>query len=306
VVSLLATFASVSKRKVGAFASTLAFSICAALVLPQAAPFFGSSVISGVHNASIVRFGGDITVSGTVNGDVVSIGGNVRLEPRASVTGSVMTFLGDVNLPADTRKVGGVSAVLGRFHSDAIQNVPAQSANLPGLSAASALQPFKNLLGSDNWHWVYLILIAVCATAIQLLNWQPKLEPHFKHESGRATGIGLLLVILTLPLATLGGLSLIGAPFAILLSSFTVFALTAGMGLSCSILGTSILEYLEIKLEPWVSSLLGLSLYAVTLFVPVLAVSLWLLGGAWGAGALILAWRQHELRLPKSLQTIIE
>ena len=86
-------------------------------------------MIAGVHNASIVRFGGDITVSGTVNGDVVSIGGNVRLEPRASVTGKVMTFLGDVNLPADTRKVGGVSAVLGRFHSDEKLGTAAQLQN---------------------------------------------------------------------------------------------------------------------------------------------------------------------------------
>jgi hypothetical protein len=306
VVTLLAAFASGSRRNVGALASTVAFGVCAALVLPQAAPFFGSSVVAGVHNASIVRFGGDITVSGTVNGDVVSIGGNVRLEPRASVTGKVMTFLGDVNLPADTRKVGGVSAVLGRFHSDAVQSIPAQSANLPGLSAASALQPFKNLFSSSNWHWVYLLVIAACAAALQLFNWQKQLERHFKLEAGRATGIGLLLVILTLPLATLGGLSLVGAPFAILISSFTIFALTVGMGLSCSLLGDSILKRLDLKLEPLVGSLLGLSLYALTLFVPVLAVSLWLLGGAWGAGALILAWRQHELRIPNALKTIIE
>jgi FtsH-binding integral membrane protein len=306
VVSLLAAFASVSRRNVGALASTIAFGVCAALVLPQAAPFFGSSVISGFHNSSIVRFGGDITVSGTVNGDVVSIGGNVRLEPRASVTGKVMTFLGDVNLPADTRKVGGVSAVLGRFHSDAVQSIPAQSANLPGLSAASALQPFKNLLGSDNWHWVYLLIVAACSAALQLFNWEKQLERHFKLEAGRATGIGLLLVILTLPLATLGGLSLVGAPFAILISSFTIFALTTGMGLSCSMLGNSILKQLDLKLEPWVGSVLGLGLYALTLLVPVLAVSLWLLGGAWGAGTLILAWRQHELRIPNALKAVID
>ncbi len=306
IVTLLAAFASGSRRNVGALASTIAFGVCAALVLPQAAPFFGSSVIAGVHNSSIVRFGGDITVSGTVNGDVVSIGGNVRLEPRASVTGKVMTFLGDVNLPADTRKVGGVSAVLGRFHSDAVQTIPAQSANLPGLSAASALQPFKNLFGSSNWHWVYLLVIAVCAAALQLFNWEKQLERHFKLEAGRATGIGLLLVILTLPLATLGGLSLVGAPFAILISSFTIFALTVGMGLSCSLLGRSILKRLGLKLEPWVGSVLGLGVYALTLFVPVLAVSLWLLGGAWGAGALILAWRQHELRIPNALKAVID
>ncbi len=306
IVTLLAAFASGSKRNVGALASTIAFGVCAALVLPQAAPFFGSTVITGVHNSSIVRFGGDITVSGTVNGDVVSIGGNVRLEPRASVTGKVMTFLGDVNLPADTRKVGGVSAVLGRFHSDAIQSIPAQSANLPGLSAASALQPFKNLFSSSNWHWVYLLVIAACAAALQLFNWEKQLECHFKLEAGRATGIGLLLVILTLPLATLGGLSLVGAPFAILISSFTIFALTVGMGLSCSLLGHSILKRLEFRLEPWVGSLLGLGLYALTLFVPVLAVSLWLLGGAWGAGALILAWRQHELLIPNALKAVID
>ncbi len=306
VVTLLAAFASGSRRNVGALASTIAFGVCAALVLPQAAPFFGSSVIAGIHNSSIVRFGGDITVSGTVNGDVVSIGGNVRLEPRASVTGKVMTFLGDVNLPADTRKVGGVSAVLGRFHSDAIQSIPAQSANLPGLSAASALQPFKNLFSSSNWHWVYLLVIAACAAVLQLFNWEKQLERHFKLEAGRATGIGLLLVILTLPLATLGGLSLVGAPFAILISSFTIFALTVGMGLSCSLLGHSILKRLGLKLEPWVGSLLGLSLYALMLFVPVLAVSIWLLGGAWGAGALILAWRQHELRIPNALKAVID
>ena len=306
VVTLLAAFASGSRRRIGALASTVAFGVCTALVLPQAAPFFGSSVIAGVHNSSIVRFGGDITVSGTVNGDVVSIGGNVRLEPRASVTGNVMTFLGDVNVPANTRKVGGVSAVLGRYHSDAVQSIPAQSANLPGLSAASALQPFKNLLEWKNWHWVYLLAIAACAAALQLMNWDKQLEHHFKREAGRATGIGLLLLILTLPLATLGGLSLVGAPFAILLSSFTIFALTTGMGFSCTQFGKYILELFGLKLEPWVTSVLGLSIYALTIFVPVLAVSLWVLGGSWGAGALILAWRQHELRIPKAFQAVIE
>jgi hypothetical protein len=307
VVTLLAAIASFSRRNVGALASTIAFAVCAALVLPQAMPFFGSSVVSGVHNSSIVRFGGDITVSGTVNGDVVSIGGNVRLEPRASVTGKVMTFLGDVNLPADTRKVGGVSAVLGRYHSDTIETIPVQSANLPGLSAASALQPFKNLLEWKDWHWVYLLVIATCSAALQLMNWGGRLEHHFKREAGRATGIGLLLVILTLPLATLGGLSLVGAPFAILLSSFTIFALTFGMGLSCTQLGQTILEMFGLKLDTWVGSTLGLALYALSMFVtPVLAVSLWLLGGSWGAGALILAWRQHELRIPKAFKAVIE
>ena len=307
VVTLLAAYASGSRRNVGALASTIAFTVCAALVLPQAAPFFGSTMISGVHNASIVRFGGDITVSGTVNGDVVSIGGNVRLEPRASVTGNVMTFLGDVNLPANARKVGGVSAVLGTYHSEAVQSIPVQSANLPGLSAASALQPFKNLLEWKNWHLVYLLVIAACAAALQLMNWNKRLEFYFKREAGRATGIGLLLVILTLPLATLGGLSLVGAPFAILLSSFTIFALTFGMGFSCTQLGKTILEMFGLRLESWVGSVLGLSLYAATIFItPVLAVSLWLLGGVWGAGTLILAWRQHELRIPKAFQAVIE
>jgi hypothetical protein len=105
-------------------------------------------------------------------------------------------------------------------------------------------------------------------------------------EAGRALGLGLLLAFLTVPVVALGGLSVLGTPFALVLGILTTLAFSSGAALSLGMVGQ------RIGLSGIWAVLPGLVVFAATMFVPALAVTLWLLLGAWGAGALLLALRQ--------------
>jgi hypothetical protein len=288
-VGLVALFAVVATlaKPVARFPSAMAaFAVAAAFVMPQLSGWFGSTRVDGaVQLASVVRFAGDITVASEVRGDVIAIGGSVRLEPGARVSGRILTFLGDVNLPEGT-SVQAVSAVLGNL-SSGTKDMNQKSFALPGLSAASAFRPLRNLIAANTWQWWYFGLLAALAMMLSLLpRVQKSLEPAFNQEAGRSLGLGLLLLFLTVPVVALGGLSVLGTPFALVLGIFTVLAFSSGTAIAIVLFGQRILP------NHWLLFLPGLLIFAASMFFPAIAMTLWLLAGAWGAGALLMALRQ--------------
>jgi hypothetical protein len=294
VVALLAALGTLTMRRWRLPAALGAFGVAAAFVVPQAVPFFGSAQVSGsARLGSVVRFAGDITVSGEVRGDVIAIGGSVRLEPGARVSGRVLTFLGDVNLPKDPRAAGGVSAVLGTLKTDGALEGRTQTASLPGLSAASALRPFRALVSAGTWQWWYFALLLSLGGALLLLpHWRHELARGLRFEAGRSIGLGVLLLFLTVPAVALGGLSLIGAPFALLIGVFTLLAFSSGAALTLTEFGASVLRQFGVT-KPGLWRLLpGYALFGLALLYAPLGITLWLLIGAWGAGALLLSIRQ--------------
>ena len=191
-VALLAMIgASSSKAQWRLPAGLLAFAVAAVGVVPQSLPFFGNAQVSG-ETSSVVRFAGDIVVRGLVDGDVIAIGGNVRLVGDAKVTGRVLTFLGDVNLPRASSVSTGVNAVLGVVNDASALEPKRAQANLPGLSAASALRPLRALVTAGTWQWWYFALLVALGSALILL---PKvrhaLQRPLRFQTGRSLSLGL-------------------------------------------------------------------------------------------------------------------
>ena len=278
-------------------AGLLAFAVAAVGVVPQSLPFFGHAQVSGISAGSVVRFAGDILVRGRVIGDVIAIGGNVRLADEARVNGRVLTFLGDVSLLQSSSVSSGVSAVLGTVNdASTLQPQRAQSTGLPGLSAASALRPLRALVTAGTWQWWYFALLVALASALILL-------PHLRHalqrplrfQTGRSLSLGLLLLFITGPAVALGGLSLIGAPAALLLGVFTLLVFSSGAALALTELGALILQAFGITRPGLGRVVPGFAFFGAALLYPPLALALWLLFGAWGAGALLIALRDGEL-----------
>ncbi len=278
-------------------AGLLAFAVAAVAVVPQSLPFFGNAQVSG-ETSSVVRFAGDIVVRGLVDGDVIAIGGNVRLVGAAKVTGRVLTFLGDVNLPRSSSVATGINAVLGVVNdASALEPPNAQSLSLPGLSAASALRPLRALVTAGTWQWWYFALLVALGSALVLL-------PHLRHalqkplrfQTGRSLSLGLLLLFITAPAVALGGLSLIGAPAALLLGVFTLLVFSSGAALALTELGALLLQACGITRRAGLWRIVpSFALFGAALLYPPLALALWLLFGAWGAGALLIALRDGEL-----------
>ena len=296
-VALLAMIgASSSKVQWRLPAGLLAFAVAVVGVVPQSLPFFGNAQVSAA-TSSVVRFAGDIVVRGRVEGDVIAIGGNVHLSNEARVTGRVLTFLGDVNLPRSSSVSSGINAVLGTVNdASRLEPIPPR-ATLPSLSAASALRPLRALVTSGTWQWWYFALLVALGSALILL-------PHLRHalqrplrfQTGRSLSLGLLLLFLTGPAVALGGLSLIGAPAALLLGIFTLLVFSSGAALALTELGALILQAVGITRRAGLWRIVpSFALFGASLLYPPLALALWLLFGAWGAGALLIALRDGEL-----------
>ena len=286
MVAVFAVTATIANRVMRFPAAVAAFMMAAVFVVPQLSGWFGNTRVGGsVQLASVVRFAGDVTVAGEVRGDVIAIGGSVRLERGARVSGRVLTFLGDVSLPEGS-SANAISAVLGNV-SGGTRDKNQKSINLPGLSAASALRPIGSLMAANTWQWWYLGLLGVLAGTLVLLpHIQKSLEQPFVKDAGRSIGLGLLLVFLTVPVVALGGLSVLGTPLALVLGVFTVLAFSSGAAITMFAFGKGL------QLRGFWVVLPGLALFAPIMLLPAVAIVVWLLAGAWGAGALLLAIRQ--------------
>ncbi len=294
MVALCAAFGTVARRSVRLPVALGAFGVAAVAVIPQVLPFFGNTRVEGsAQLSSVVRFAGDITVASEVRGDVIAVGGNVRFEPGARVSGRVLTFLGDVNLP-NQDSARAVSAVLGSLtttNSSAIKNAAQKSINLPGLSAASVLRPLRELIDAGSWQWWYFALIFALAIGLMLA---PKLrralEMPLVFEAGRSLSLGLLLAFLAVPTFALGGLSIIGAPFALLLGVLGLIGFSSGAALALLCFGA----FLTPKIG-WIMPVPGLLGFALAMLFPPFGLVVWLLAGAWGVGAILIALREGRV-----------
>jgi hypothetical protein len=293
MVAVLAAFGTVARRSLRLPVAVGAFGVAAVAVVPQVMPFFGNTRLDGsAQLSSVVRFAGDITVAGEVRGDVIAIGGSVRFESGARVSGRVLTFLGDVNLP-DQTSARAVSAVLGSLNttnSSAVKNASQKSVSLPGLSAANALKPLRELIGAESWQWWYFALISALAVGLMLA---PKLrralEQPLRLEAGRSLSLGLLLAFLAVPTFALGGLSVIGAPFALLLGVLGLIGFSSGAALALLRIGSFLTPHLK-----WLMPVPGLLGFAVAMLFPPFGLIAWLLAGAWGVGAILISLREGQ------------
>lgn len=254
-----------------------AFVLAAVLTLP---PLYGAFSSSGV------TVGQDLTVRGAVPGNVIVIGGDVHLTPGARVDGEVITLLGDVQREPGARVRGRVNALLGRAPGDATALQTAPPTGL-SLASASAFRPLLGWLGGAAWSRVFVVLTAGMLGLLFVAGAAPMLARRQRHAPLRTLALGVLALALLMGPAlgvALAGL-LVPALFA---TAFALLLVATGLSVSAYDAGRALAYRLRLPIPDAVGALLGLSAIAASLSVPPLALTLALVGGAWGAGTLLL------------------
>ena len=265
-----------------------AFALSAALTLPALYGLAGSGV----------TFGQDVQVSGRVAGNVITVGGNVHLNSGADVRGEVITLLGDVYRAPDAQVAGRVNALLGHAPGDR----EALATEAPrGLAAvtASAFRPVLGWLGSAAWPQVFVTLTGGALLLLFVSGLAPVLARRQRHAPVRTLALGILALAVLLGPA--GGLALAGllGP-ALIALALTAVLLALGLSVSAYDVGRAVALRARLPVPDAVGGMLGLCAVAASLSVPPLAFALALVGGAWGAGTLLLARGQatETLDLP--------
>lgn len=262
-----------------------AFALSALLTLPA---------LSSLAARGDISFGQNVTVSGPVRGNVIAVGGNVHLFPRARVDGEVITLLGDVQRDAGAQVTGRVNALLGKAPGDgqALQTAPPDGI---GIATAAAFRPVLGWLGSAAWPQVFVTLTGGALLLLFVAGTAPMLARRQRHAPMRTLALGVLALAaligpaFALALAGLLGPALVAAALATLL-------IAVGLSVSAYDAGRTLAFRARLPVPDAVGALLGLSVVAATLSQPPLAVALALVGGAWGAGTLLLTHGQVQAR----------
>ena len=255
-----------------------AFALAAVLTLPAL-----YNVAGGGHGLSIGR---NVTVNGQVQGNVIAIGGNVYLKPEAQVQGEVVTLMGDVHREEGAKVSGRVNALLGHAPGDAqaIQTTPISDLSL---ATAAAFRPVLGWLGGAAWPQIFVALTGSLLLLMFLAGMAPTLAQRQRHAPMRTLALGvLLLAALILPAAGLALVGLLGP--ALIVAATTALLIAAGLSVSVYDMGRALAYRVRLPVPDAVGALLGLSTFAASLSYAPLAFALALVGGAWGAGTLLL------------------
>ncbi|MFD1731437.1 hypothetical protein ACFSC4_10755 [Deinococcus malanensis] len=269
-------------RQVGAGA----FALSAVLTLPALYQVVGQGDI---------RFGQDITVQGLVRGNVIVVGGDVHLQEDARVQGEVVTLLGDVQRSPGAQVSGRVNALLGHAPGD-LEALETQPPAGISLATAAAFRPVLGWLGAAAWPQVFVTLTGGALLLLFVAGAAPGLARRQRHAPMRTLALGVLVLAalmgpaLALALAGLLGPALLGAALAVLV-------IAIGLSVSAYDVGRALATRMRLPVPDAVGALLGLSAIAASLSQPPLAFGLALIGGAWGAGTLVLA-REHLQQRP--------
>jgi hypothetical protein len=175
------------------------------------------------------------------------------------------------------------------------------SATLPLLSAANALRSLESLVRSSEPRWLLLSVVGVLTFGLAFARhvFEDRLDSS-TDTSSQAFGIGAgLLIALFAITALLGPTPL--APLAAL--TLSAFASIVALGFSFALLelGRAVRDTARWTASPWLEASLGLIPFIASCAWFPLALIECLIGGSWGAGALIFAWRAGRLRLPRQL-----
>jgi hypothetical protein len=175
------------------------------------------------------------------------------------------------------------------------------STTLPLLSAANALRSIEGLVRSSEPRWLLLSVVGVLTVGLALARhvFEDRLDSG-TDTSSQAFGIGAGLLIALFAFTVLLGLTPLAPLAALTLSAFASMV-TLGFSFALLELGRVIRDSARWAASPWLDASLGLIPFIASCAWFPLAVIECLIGGAWGAGALMLAWRAGRLRLPGQL-----
>ena len=172
---------------------------------------------------------------------------------------------------------------------------------LPLLSAATALRSLESLVRLSEPRWLLLCVVAILTFGLAFARhiFEDQLASNID-TSSQAFGIGAGLLIALFAFTVLLGLTPLAPLAALTLSAFASIV-TLGFSFALLELGRWILDTARWTSSPWLEASLGLVPFIASCAWFPLALIECLIGGAWGAGALVLAWRAGRLRLPGQL-----
>jgi hypothetical protein len=233
-----------------------------------------------VARGDVVVLDGPITIGGQVSGDVIAVHGSVRLLATAQVAGSVRAG-GDVNQIEGAQVDGGIQHGV-RF------------------TLSGPLDVLGPLLTS------VAMAVSILVVALVLLLFAPR-----GAERVAAAGRGSPLVS-----AGWGVLSVIALPIVSIAAAATILGLPLGLAL---LLGIGLLWLIGIAWATWIvgralvkdprprwaSLFAGWGIGSAVGLVPFINVVWWILGGAFGLGAMIVAtWRARSTPAPSEQQDV--
>ena len=275
-------------------ASMLLALLLAAFALLPSTPELAQSLLEGLGSLTPA-----LTLTLLAAGAFVLLASSARL--KASSTFAGMGVLGAAFVAQLGPSVAGFQASIGT------QAVPdLGSVTLPMLSAANALRSLESLVRSSEPRWLLLSVVAVLTFGLAFARhiFEDQLEAN-TDTSSQAFGIGAGLLIALFAFTALLALTPL-APLAALTLGLFASLVTFGFSFALLELGRTLTQAARWAsspwpVSPWIEASLGLVPFVASCAWFPLALIECLIGGAWGAGALVLAWRAGRLRLPGQL-----
>lgn len=180
-------------------------------------------------------FDSSVTIKGTVTGSVVSFGGTIYLAETARVQEDVISFGGGIDLENGSEVGGEVAALFGKLRKGdkvKIRCSTCEDDEDPKAFWPNLFEKFFERLTGAALLWIFgALLIAGAYRRVQVLRAEIQKRPLRLLGIGIASGLGLLVLLVTLlitlvgiPLALLGGLSALVAIYL----TYTVVLLAAG------------------------------------------------------------------------------
>jgi hypothetical protein len=267
----------------------LALLLAAFALLMPSTPDLARSLLEGLGSLTPA-----LGVTLLAAGAFVLLAGNDRL--RASGTFVGMGVLGAAFVAQLGPNVAQFQASIG---TQAMPDLG--SATLPLLSAANALRSLESLVRSSEPRWLLFSVVGVLTFGLAFARhvFEDRLDSN-TDTSGQAFGIGAGLLLALFAFTALLALT----PFSPLATlSLSLFASIVTLGFSFALLelGRILTQAARWVASPWLEASLGLMPFLASCAWFPLALTECLIGGAWGAGALMLAWRAGRLRLPGQL-----
>ena len=241
-------------------------------VVGEVVVFTGTATVAGVVRGDVVVLDGPVTIGGQVSGDVVAIHGPIRLLSSAQVAGSVRGG-GDVEVADGAQVHGGVARGV-RF------------------TLSGPVGAFGALLAS------VAVAVSVLATGLLMLLLAPRgLERLATVGRERpfvsaAWGIALTLAV---PLAAVAaGATVLGLPIGLAALLSIGLLWLVGIAAATWVLGRAFVR----EPRPRIAALAaGWGIGTAVGLVPILDLAWWLLGGAFGLGAIAVAvWGARSAR----------
>jgi uncharacterized RDD family membrane protein YckC len=263
---------------------------------------------------------GTTTIAGTIEGDLVVVLGPVRLEKTARIRGSVSVTAGDITVIEGARVdrdfivVGGGADLPASFFPGgehvAIGN-PWVSARLRDIApwVTYGLLWGRLIVFSIPWVWWFVGISLIVSLAISLVLHSPVSQTADTLASRPAGSFvtGLLMLLLTGPIAVLLAATVIGLAIVPFFLCATIVAWIVGKVAVARWIGRTILGHgsEETNLEGLTAVLVGFASVCLLYAVPIVGLMTWALIGVLGLGSATLTVlaalrRERAKRRPKT------